>query len=53
VRRWIDLLARMHYGFVVRPWFANVTKALRKEPKWFLRDWSGVADDGAHAEMDA
>jgi hypothetical protein len=50
VRRWIDLLARMHYGFMVRPWFANVTKALRKEPKWFLRDWSGVADDGAHAE---
>jgi len=50
VRRWIDLLARMHYGFVVRPWFTNVTKALRKEPKWFLRDWSGVADDGAHAE---
>jgi hypothetical protein len=50
VRRWIDLLARMHYGFVVRPWFANVTKALRKEPKWFLRDWSGVADDGARAE---
>jgi predicted AAA+ superfamily ATPase len=50
VRRWIDLLARMHYGFVVRPWFTNVAKALRKEPKWFLRDWSGVVDDGAHAE---
>jgi predicted AAA+ superfamily ATPase len=40
----------MHYGFVVRPWFANVTKALRKEPKWFLRDWSGLADDDARAE---
>jgi len=50
VRRWIDLLARMHYGFTVRPWFVNVAKALRKEPKWFLRDWSGVADDGARAE---
>jgi predicted AAA+ superfamily ATPase len=50
VRRWIDLLARMHYGFLVRPWFTNVAKALRKEPKWFLRDWSGVVDDGAHAE---
>ncbi len=50
VRRWIDLLARMHYGFLVRPWFANVAKALRKEPKWFLRDWSGVAGDGARAE---
>jgi hypothetical protein len=50
VRRWVDLLARMHYGFLVRPWFANVAKALRKEPKWFLRDWSGAATDGARAE---
>lgn len=50
IKRWVDLLARMHYGFVVRPWFANVAKALRKEPKWFLRDWSGVADDGQRAE---
>jgi predicted AAA+ superfamily ATPase len=50
VRRWVDLLVRLHYGFVVRPWFANVTKALRKEPKWFLRDWSGIEDSGAKAE---
>ncbi len=27
-----------------------MTKALRKEPKWYLRDWSGVADEGARAE---
>ena len=50
VKRWVDLLGRLHYGFLVRPWFVNVAKALRKEPKWFLRDWSGVADDGARAE---
>jgi len=50
VRRWIDLLGRLHYGFRVRPWFRNVEKALRKEPKWFLRDWSGVKDAGARAE---
>ncbi|MCL2659473.1 MAG: AAA family ATPase [Acidobacteriaceae bacterium] len=50
IRRWVDLLIRMHYGFTIRPWFNNVAKALRKEPKWFLRDWSGVADDGARAE---
>ena len=49
-KRWIDLLGRMHYGFLVRPWFKNIAKALRKEPKWFLRDWSGLADDGARAE---
>lgn len=50
IRRWIDLLGRLHLGFLVRPWFKNVTKSLRKEPKWFLRDWSGVADEGARAE---
>ena len=50
IRRWIDLLGSLHLGFLVRPWFRNVTKSLRKEPKWFLRDWSGIADEGARAE---
>lgn len=50
VRRWIDLLVRLHYGFLVRPWFKNVAKSLRKEPKWYLRDWSGIDDAGARAE---
>ncbi len=50
IRRWVDLLGRLHYGFLVRPWFKNVSKALRKEPKWFLRDWSGIEDAGARAE---
>jgi hypothetical protein len=27
-----------------------VAKSLRKEPKWFLRDWSGVVEEGARAE---
>lgn len=50
IRRWIDLLVRMHFGFVIRPWFRNVSKSLLKEPKWFLRDWSGLSDIGARAE---
>jgi uncharacterized protein len=50
IKRWVNLLARLHYGFLVRPWFVNVAKALRKEPKWMLRDWGGVAEDGARAE---
>jgi predicted AAA+ superfamily ATPase len=27
-----------------------VAKAIRKEPKWFLRDWSRIADPGSRAE---
>lgn len=50
VRRWIESLAGLHYGFLVRPWFRNVSRALRKEPKWYLRDWSLLTDPGARAE---
>ena len=50
VKRWVDLLNRLHYGFSVAPWYKNVERALRKEPKWYLRDWSGIANEGARAE---
>ena len=50
VRRWIDALCSLHLGFLVRPWFRNVSRSLRKEPKWFLRDWSAIDDTGERAE---
>lgn len=50
VKRWIEVLASLHFGFLLRPWHMNVAKSLRKEPKWFLRDWSEVKDDGARFE---
>ncbi|MFC1764390.1 ATP-binding protein [Planctomycetota bacterium] len=50
MRRWIATLCNLHLGFLVRPWYANVARSLRKEPKWFLRDWSLVEDPGAKAE---
>lgn len=49
-KRWVELLMHLHHGFVVRPWFKNVAKSLRKEPKWYQTDWSGVDDDGQRAE---
>jgi len=50
VRSWIATLVSLHYGFLVRPWHKNVTRSLRKEPKWFLRDWSSISDAGQRAE---
>lgn len=50
LRRWLGTLCGFHLGFLVRPWFKNVASSLRKEPKWFLRDWSGIADEGKRAE---
>ena len=50
IRRWIATLCHLQMGFLVRPWYRNVSRSLRKEPKWFLRDWSGIDDPGARAE---
>lgn len=49
-RRWIDVLVSLHLGFLIRPWFRNVSRSLRKEPKWFLRDWASIKDPGDKAE---
>lgn len=50
LRRWVGILRDLHLGFLVRPWFKNVARSLRKEPKWFLRDWASINDAGDRAE---
>jgi predicted AAA+ superfamily ATPase len=50
VRRWIDALRNLHLGFLIRPWFKSVSRSLRKEPKWFLRDWASIKDEGDKSE---
>ena len=50
IRRWIDTLCNLHLGFLVRPWFKNISRSLRKEPKWFLRDWASIEDAGDKAD---
>ena len=50
VRNWINVLCSLHYGFLLRPWYRNINKSLRKEPKWYLRDWSGIEDTGSRCE---
>ena len=50
IRRWIKTLSDFHFGFTLRPWYKSIPRALRKEPKWYLRDWATVANDGSRAE---
>ena len=50
VRQWLLTLNSFFYGFAVRPWFRNVANSIRKTPKWYLRDWSGIKDPGARNE---
>lgn len=50
VRRWIATLESLFFCFTVKPWHKNVARALRKEPKYYLWDWSQIDDPGARVE---
>ncbi len=50
IKRWCETLCSLHHGFLLKPWFSNVSRSLRKEPKWFLRDWAEIGDPGSRAE---
>lgn len=50
IRRWLDVLESFYFSYRVRPWFKNVNKSLRKQPKIYPFDWSAVPDPGARSE---
>jgi predicted AAA+ superfamily ATPase len=50
VKAWVNTLCDFHQGFLVRPWHRNISSALRKEPKWYVRDWSAINDPGKRFE---
>lgn len=50
VRNWIATLNAFFLGFYVRPWSAHVANSIRKTPKWYARDWSGIEDEGKRNE---
>ncbi len=50
IRRWLSVLETLYYCFSIRPWFRNIPKSLRQQPKVFLWDWSNLEDKGARTE---
>lgn len=49
-KRWIDWLSALFYLYRVLPYGRNVARALKKQPKLYLWDWSEIQDDGARFE---
>lgn len=50
VSNWLEALERLYFAFRIGPWTRRVARALTKERKLYLWDWSQVADDGARFE---
>lgn len=50
IRKWIDILNSVYYSFSIKPWSKNVARAILKEPKIYLWDWSSIESIGAKIE---
>jgi len=49
-KEWLGLLEAVYEVFTIRPWFKNVSSAIRKQPKAYFWDWSAVPDAGMRHE---
>ncbi len=49
-KSWVKILKHLYFGFEVRPWFKNVENSIRKTPKWYMRDWATIKDEGKRTE---
>ena len=50
VERWLSILERLYVCFRIPPFGAPRIRAVKKEKKLYLWDWSGVPDTGARFE---
>jgi uncharacterized protein len=50
VSNWLDALDRLYYCFRIPPWSRRLSRALKKQRKLYLWDWSAIVDPGARFE---
>lgn len=50
VSRWIQLLEMVYYCYRIYPYHQRQIRAIKKEPKLYLWDWSQLTDPGARFE---
>jgi len=50
IKSWVELLERNYFVFRVPPYHRRLERALKKESKYYLWDWSAAEEDGARFE---
>ncbi len=50
VRRWLNYLQELYYHFELKPYSRSIPRALKKEGKLYLWDWSEVLAEGNRFE---
>lgn len=50
IKRWLMYLESLYYQFTIRPYSKRLIRALKKEPKIYLYDWSEIDHAGPRFE---
>ncbi len=50
IKNWVTVLDRLYYSFRIAPYGAPKIKAVKKEQKLYLWDWSQIEDEGFRFE---
>lgn len=50
VRLWMAQLERLYYCYRITPYAGRLSRALRREPKLYLHDWSEIPEEGKRFE---
>ncbi len=50
IKLWLEVLSRNYFAFSVMPWHARLERALKKEAKFYLWDYSVIEDIGPRFE---
>ena len=50
MERWVTILENVYYCFRIMPFGSRKIRAVKKEKKLYLWDWSSIASDGARFE---
>ena len=50
VSNWLEALKKIYLTFSIMPWSKSISKAIKKEVKFYFFDWTFVSDEGARFE---
>jgi len=50
IQNWMDVFQRLFIAFKITPYFQSIARSIRKQPKYYLYDWSQLPDEGARFE---
>ena len=50
IQNWMNIFQRLFIAFKITPYYQRVSRSIRKQPKYYLYDWSQLPDEGARFE---